>query len=53
MLAHVTVNGAELRAGDLFGTGTISAPGSARLLLENGGPYLHDGDEVVHQRSRR
>jgi fumarylacetoacetase len=47
MLAHATVNGAELRAGDLFGTGTISAPGNPGCLLERAGPYLSDGDEVV------
>ncbi len=47
MLAHATVNGAEVRAGDLFGTGTISAPGQPGCLLERGGPYLRDGDEVV------
>ena len=47
MLAHATVNGAELRAGDLFGTGTISSPENPGCLLERGGPYLADGDEVV------
>jgi fumarylacetoacetase len=47
MLAHATVNGAEVRPGDLFGTGTISAPGQPGCLLERGGPYLRDGDEVV------
>jgi fumarylacetoacetase len=47
MLAHATVNGAELRAGDLFGTGTISSPGNPGCLLESGGPYLADGDEVL------
>jgi fumarylacetoacetase len=47
MLAHATVNGAELRAGDLFGTGTISSPGNPGCLLERDGPFLADGDEVV------
>ena len=47
MLAHATVNGAGLRAGDLFGTGTISAPGNPGCQLERGGPFLADGDEVV------
>ena len=47
MLAHATVNGAELRAGDLFGTGTISERGNPGCRLETGGPYLQDGDEVV------
>ncbi len=47
MAAHITVNGAELRAGDLFGTGTISSPGNPGCLLERDGPFLADGDEVV------
>ncbi len=47
MLAHTTVNGAEVRPGDLFGTGTISAAGQPGCRLETGGPYLADGDEVV------
>ena len=47
MLAHATVNGAEVRPGDLFGTGTISAPGQPGCLLERGGRFLADGDEVV------
>ena len=62
MLAHLTSNGASLRTGDLFGSGTISGPaaeqrgslleltwnGSEPLLL--GGEertFLADGDEVV------
>ena len=64
MLAHLTVNGASLRTGDLYASGTISGPESDQLgsLLEitwNGsqplqladGPrgFLHDGDEVVLQ----
>ena len=51
MLAHATVNGAALTAGDLFGTGTISGPGEGSLgcLLERyrGERWLADGDEVV------
>jgi len=51
MLAHATVNGAALTAGDLFGTGTVSGPdpGSEACLLElwRGERWLQDGDEVV------
>ena len=62
MLAHLTVNGASLRTGDLFGSGTISGPGPDQrgsLLeltwngtepLDLGGrsrTFLQDGDEVV------
>lgn len=62
-LAHMTVNGATVRPGDLFGTGTISGagPGEQGSLLElawNGErplrladgttrSFLEDGDEVV------
>jgi fumarylacetoacetase len=53
-LAHATSNGATIRAGDLFASGTVSGPdpGSRGCLLEiteNGaqGDYLLDGDEVV------
>ena len=62
-LAHVTSNGAYLRPGDLFGTGTISGPdpGTEGSLLEltrrganpialPGGEtrgFLEDGDTVV------
>jgi fumarylacetoacetase len=62
-LAHATVNGAALRTGDLFASGTISGPerGSEGSLLEltwNGAhplrlgdgstrTFLEDGDEVV------
>ena len=59
MLAHLTVNGASVRTGDLFASGTIS--GAARdqrgsfLELSWGGTeplpggrtFLEDGDEVV------
>ena len=62
-LAHVTSNGASIRPGDLFGTGTISGatPGSEGSLLEltrrgtqplalpNGETrgFLEDGDTVI------
>jgi fumarylacetoacetase len=62
-LAHATVNGASIRTGDLFASGTISGPerGSEGSLLEltrNGADavriadgsartFLEDGDEVV------
>jgi fumarylacetoacetase len=62
MLAHMTVNGAALRVGDLFASGTISGPGREErgsfLELSWGGSepwlagrqrrtFLEDGDEVV------
>ncbi len=63
MLAHMTVNGASIRDGDLFGSGTISGPvkdqrgsflelawgGAEPFELANGSTrtYLQDGDEVV------
>jgi fumarylacetoacetase len=51
MLAHLTVNGARLNAGDLFATGTISGtqPGTEGSLAERygGERWLADGDEVV------
>jgi fumarylacetoacetase len=62
-IAHLTVNGACLRTGDLLGSGTISGPeraergsllelswnGSEPLPLMGGGErrFLEDGDEVV------
>ncbi|MFC5721918.1 fumarylacetoacetase [Streptomyces gamaensis] len=51
-LAHMTVNGATLRTGDLFASGTVSGPEPDQLgcLLEltaGKGPYLADGDEVT------
>jgi len=62
-VAHLTVNGASLRVGDLLGTGTISGPersqrgslieltwGGAQPLVVAGGrerTFLEDGDEVV------
>ena len=63
MVAHHTVNGCNLQAGDLFGTGTLSGPdaGQAGSLLElsAGGKkpihlahgetrtFLEDGDCIV------
>ena len=51
MLAHLTVNGARLSAGDLVATGTISGPrpGTEGSLAElgHGERWLADGDEVV------
>ncbi|MEU6644113.1 fumarylacetoacetase [Saccharomonospora sp. NPDC046836] len=62
MLAHLTVNGAATRTGDLFASGTISGPGKhqrgAFIELTWGGrepvtvhgeqrSFLQDGDEVT------
>ena len=49
MLAHLTVNGASIRPGDLFASGTISGPhpDQAGSLIELGTEFLHDGDEVL------
>jgi fumarylacetoacetase len=59
MLAHLTVNGASLRTGDLFASGTVSGPepdqrGSflelswgGRDPFAGGRTFLEDGDEVV------
>jgi fumarylacetoacetase len=63
MLAHLTVNGATLRTGDLYASGTVSGPepgqvgslleltegGSRKLLLPDGTTrgFLEDGDEVT------
>ena len=62
-LAHMTVNGASLRTGDLFASGTVSGPepdqrgsfielswnGRDPLKLAGGGTrtFLEDGDTVV------
>jgi fumarylacetoacetase len=62
-LAHLTANGASVRAGDLFASGTISGPeqsqlgslieltwnGQRPLSLADGSTreFLEDGDEVV------
>jgi len=63
MLAHLTVNGASLRDGDLFASGTISGPteasrgslleltwnGTDPLTLDDGSSrgFLEDGDTVT------
>ena len=63
MLAHMTVNGASLRTGDLFASGTISGPepgqrgcmleltwgGAQPLTLPDGSAraWLEDSDELV------
>jgi fumarylacetoacetase len=62
-LAHMTVNGASLRTGDLYASGTVSGPergqrgslielswnGTEPLQLADGSTrtFLEDGDEVV------
>jgi fumarylacetoacetase len=48
-LAHATVNGTNVRPGDLYASGTISGPvrDSEGSLLELGRPFLEDGDTVV------
>jgi fumarylacetoacetase len=51
MLAHMTVNGAATRTGDLFASGTVSGaePDQFGSLLELnwGKEFLDDGDEVT------
>jgi fumarylacetoacetase len=57
MLAHLTSNGAPLRTGDLFASGTVSGPGEDQrgclLELMRGEPdratrgYLADGETVT------
>ena len=61
MLAHLTANGASLRTGDLYASGTVSSAGQHGSLIElswNGAEplrladgstrtFLADGDEVV------
>ncbi|MBA3310795.1 MAG: fumarylacetoacetase [Nocardioidaceae bacterium] len=63
MLAHMTVNGASLRTGDLFASGTVSGDaadtfgslleltwnGTERVKLDDGGGrgFLEDGDVVT------
>ena len=63
MLAHLTVNGASTRTGDLFASGTVSGPdpdqrgcllelswgGTEPLTLPDGSvrSFLEDGDEVT------
>jgi len=49
MLAHLTVNGAPTRTGDLFASGTVSGPTKDQVgsLIERGEGFLADGDVVV------
>jgi fumarylacetoacetase len=63
LVAHHTVNGCNLRAGDLFGTGTLSGPrpeqggslmelslgGKQAITLSNGETrsWLEDGDSII------
>jgi fumarylacetoacetase len=63
LIAHHTVNGCNLRTGDLLGTGTLSGPapgqGGSLLELSQGGKvplqlangetrtFLEDGDTVI------
>jgi fumarylacetoacetase len=47
MIAHHTSNGCPLRAGDLFGSGTISGENFAGCLLEMESPFLEDGEEII------
>ena len=63
MLAHLTVNGASLRTGDLFASGTVSGAerdqvgslleltlnGAEPVTLDDGSTrgFLHDGDRVT------
>jgi len=48
-LAHLTVNGASVRTGDLYASGTVSGPGADEVgsLLELGTGFLEDGDTVT------
>jgi fumarylacetoacetase len=51
LMAHLTVNGASLRTGDLFASGTVSGEGPDQVgsLIERwvNTRFLADGDEVV------
>ena len=63
LIAHHTSNGCNLQSGDLFGSGTISAPeatgfgsllettrgGQDPIRLESGEErrFLEDGDEII------
>jgi len=63
MVAHHSVNGCQLQAGDLFGSGTLSGPqpgqfGSLLEITEGGKKpielasgevrkFLEDGDEII------
>jgi fumarylacetoacetase len=54
MYAAMTSNGAAVRSGDLFGTGTISGPepGTEGSLLELGVPFLADGQTATVRSAR-
>lgn len=48
MLAHLTANGAGVRVGDLYGSGTISDGGDGSLMERwHGRRWLEDGDVVA------
>lgn len=51
MLTHLTSNGATIRPGDVFASGTISGPSvdqrGSFLELWEGSRFLQDGDEVT------
>jgi fumarylacetoacetase len=51
MLAHMTVNGASVRTGDLYASGTVSGVDREQwgslYELYGGDKFLDDGDEVV------
>ena len=51
MMAHLTVNGASLRTGDLYASGTVSGAAADEVgsLIERWGGerFLADGDEVA------
>jgi len=49
MLAHLTVNGAPTRTGDLFASGTVSGPEKDQVgsLIERGEGFLEDDDVVA------
>jgi fumarylacetoacetase len=51
MLAHLTVNGASVRTGDLYASGTVSGPSpdevGSLFELWKGERFLADGDQVT------
>ena len=69
LIAHHSSNGCNLRPGDLFGSGTLSAPtldgagslieitegGKRPIQLASGNPrtFLEDGDEVIFRARAR
>ena len=48
-LAHLTVNGASVRTGDLYASGTVSGPARDQMgsLMERDAGFLADGDVVT------